>query len=117
MRDAVFCPDGRHAFSGGYDRTTRFWDLENGRESSGRQESYPERVFKVVAFDDRLWAVVLFEDGKAQLWDAGGGKEMCSFNGHTATVWTVAFSGDHRRVLTGSVDKTVSLWQLPGDLP
>jgi hypothetical protein len=116
VRDAVFCPDGRHAFSGGYDRTTRLWDLESGREV-GRQESYPERVFKVVAFGDRLWAVVLWEDGGCQLWDARGQRELWRFLGHTAAVWAVAFSGDHRLVLTGSVDKTVRSWQLPGDLP
>ena len=112
VRDAVFCREGRHALSGGQDRTTRLWNLEAGTEESGRRD-YPERVFRVAAFEDHLWAVVVWEDGGCQLWDAGLGRESCRLVGHTATVWAAAFSGDGRRVLTGSVDRTIRLWQPP----
>ena len=112
VRDAVFCREGRHALSGGQDRTTRLWNLEAGTEESG-QRDYPERVFRVAAFGDRLWAVVVWEDGGCQLWDAGLGRESCRLVGHTATVWAAAFSGDGRRLLTGSVDRTIRLWQPP----
>jgi hypothetical protein len=50
------------------------------------------------------------EDPTARLWDAATGKQIRSFEGHTASLWSVAFSPDGRFVLTGSADNTARLW-------
>ena len=44
-------------------------------------------------------------DKTARLWDAATGKELRAFKGHGSYVYSVAFSPDGKRVLTGSFDK------------
>ena len=45
-----------------------------------------------------------------RLWDVATGEEIRAFKGHEDAVWSVAFSPDGARVLTGSWDKTARLW-------
>jgi hypothetical protein len=46
----------------------------------------------------------------ARLWDAASGVRLKTLIGHTGWVWTVAFSPDGTRILTGSWDKTARTW-------
>lgn len=53
------------------------------------------------------------ENGLMQLWDLGTGRRVRTFEGHTRTVWSIAFSADQRRALScGSYDKTIRLWDI-----
>src|SRR5262249_15524651 len=54
------------------------------------------------------------EDNTAHLWDADGGGDIAVLRGHTAPVWSAAFSADGRRVVTASEDKTARLWDADG---
>ena len=58
-------------------------------------------------------------DNTVRLWDAQTGKEIRKFEGHTEAVWSLAFSPDGRRALSGSgrytldsPDTTVRLWDV-----
>ena len=48
------------------------------------------------------------DDQTARLWDVESGKELRRFEGDHASVTSVAFSPDGRKVLTGSQDKSGS---------
>jgi WD40 repeat protein len=54
------------------------------------------------------------DDKTIRLWDVASGKELHKFQGHTESVTCVTFSADGRRALSGSLDRTVRLWGLPG---
>jgi len=53
-------------------------------------------------------------DGTVRLWDVETGVELRHFDGHTDVVWTVAFSFDGRRALSGSQreDREIRVWDV-----
>jgi WD40 repeat protein len=53
------------------------------------------------------------ENGTITLWDTRSGKTLASLNGHASMVSTLAFSPDGATLATGSMDKTVKLWNVP----
>jgi WD40 repeat protein/DNA-binding XRE family transcriptional regulator len=60
----------------------------------------------------------IFTNGSAtgmvgQLWDAQTGKLVREFKGHTAMIYRAAFSPDGKYLVTGSLDKTARLWDVP----
>jgi WD40 repeat protein len=66
-----------------------------------------------VAFSpDGKYVVTGSNDLTARLWDAGSGREIRRFEGHTALVSSVAYSRDGRYVVTGSWDATARLWDV-----
>ena len=46
----------------------------------------------------------------AKVWDAKSGKETLTLLGHESAVTAVAFSVDGKRIVTGSLDRTVRVW-------
>ena len=46
------------------------------------------------------------------LWDLKTGQCLKIFQGHTATIWSLAFSSDNLTLVSGSEDETIRLWNL-----
>jgi COMPASS component SWD3 len=47
------------------------------------------------------------------MWDVATGKELHLLKGHNDTVTCLAFAHDGRRIVSGSLDRTVRVWGLP----
>jgi hypothetical protein len=112
-------PDGRLALSGSgcpdRDGELILWDIATEMELR-RFKGHKGRV-PGVAFSPDGRFVLSGADGdrSVRLWEVATGKELHRFDGH-AVSYSVVFSRDGRYALSGSHDKTVSLWRLP-DLP
>jgi len=71
--------------------------------------------------DGRLFAEAGFADGgfadagadhAVRVWDLTAGKEIGQFKGHQGAITAVAFAPDSRRLITGSSDTTILVWDV-----
>ncbi len=88
---------------------------------------YPE-VRRFVGSQGGVGCLALAPDGKrmvsgcwgnqsekvARVWDISSGKGLFELKGHAGTVNCMAWSKDGRRILTGSIDRSVRLWDASG---
>ena len=52
-----------------------------------------------------------------KVWDADKGFETLSLKGHNGGVFSVVFSADGKRIISGSWDHTVQVWDASKGLP
>ncbi|PKO19197.1 MAG: hypothetical protein CVU39_01205 [Chloroflexi bacterium HGW-Chloroflexi-10] len=58
--------------------------------------------------DNRL--LLTSSDKTARLWDISTGQQLRVYSGHTAVISSVSFTPDGKRIVTGSLDKTIRTW-------
>ncbi len=69
------------------------------------------RVYRAVFSPDSTRLLTLAEDNSARLFDVESGTLLRQYTGHQSDVVSGAFSADGSRILTGSTDGTVILWE------
>ena len=97
------------------DLVVRLWDTHTKDVLStiGAKE-YAGFGNKVVfSADGSLLAVTARKDNTVQIWDVPNRKTLCRLNGHTTSVYKLAFSPDNKTVITSGwtyKDVTIRLW-------
>jgi WD40 repeat protein len=69
------------------------------------------RLFADAGFADRGFAD-RGADHAVRVWDVTAGKEIGQFKGHQGSITALAFSPDSRRLITGSSDTTLLVWDV-----
>jgi WD40 repeat protein len=108
IQTLAFAPDGRHAISGGQDRTLKFWDIETGKLAF----SSPQRDTSIndiaISADGRLLFVAHI--GDVEVWDAPNRKLLRTYE--VGSVRSVDVAPDGRSFATASPDGLVKIWRI-----
>jgi len=127
-----FSPDGKRIVSGSHDKTLKVWDALTGQETltfKGHTDFVSSVSFspdgKRIASSSANWET---NSGLIRVWDAETGQMVLALGGlsspdrHSGAVASVSFSPDGMRIISGSDDGTVKVWNLSmietsGDIP
>jgi WD40 repeat protein len=108
-----FSSDGQRLATGGEENTVKIWDVQTGRELHTLR-GHSGEVYTLAFSPDAesRWVASAGEDSSIKIWESHAGKLVRSFRGHTGLVSSLAFSPDGRRLVSGSRDKTVKVWDV-----
>jgi WD40 repeat protein len=118
--NVAFSPDARRLATGGEENTVQIWDVQTG-DLLQTLRGHSGDVY-TVAFSpdsDGRWLASAGEDSTVKVWDSHTGKPVRNFRGHIGLVSSVAFTPDGRRLISGSRDRTVKIWDVTqlGEVP
>ncbi|MBI1346819.1 hypothetical protein GC163_11090 [bacterium] len=105
-----FLPDGNQVVSAGRDKRLRIWnvaDAKQAREIGG----FGGEVFKVVVMPDGQ-SLSAGSDKQIRQHKLADGAQVRAFSGHTDWVYSVAVHPASKRVVSGSHDGEVRVWNL-----
>ena len=123
-----FHPNSLYIATGSSDWTARLWDVQRG--TSVRVFIGHQGIVSTLAFspDGRYLATTgkriptslehllngspLGEDLSINLWDLGSGRRIKKMTGHTASVYSLAFSEESSMLVSGGADWTVRCWDV-----
>lgn len=116
VESMAFSPDGKTLASGSFQELT-LWDVEKGAPKQ-RLTGFADRVVTIsYSADGKFFATgggAPTEDGEIKVFDAATGKPIVDIkNGHSDTVFGVAFSPDGKLLATCAADKFVKVFELP----
>lgn len=106
----VFSNDGRYALSGASDGTIRIWDNET--RQFVREISLGDTIITRIAYHPIQAQFAVATTTNTIILFALNGDEIRRFNGHTDMVTSLAFNGDGSRLVSGSLDHTLRLWDV-----
>ena len=113
----AYSPDGGRLVSGSLDETLRTWDISTGK-TLRVYEAY-DQVSDVKFSPDGSMMAAALEGNKVKLWAVNGDSTPTILRGHSGEFsgMNIAFRPDGKRLVSGSRDSTMRLWEIPSGKP
>ncbi|KAG0352695.1 hypothetical protein BGZ54_002621, partial [Gamsiella multidivaricata] len=121
VRSVAYSPSGQQIASGSEDMTVQLWDVKTGSPVAILSD-HTARVMSVVYSPSGHQIASGSEDMTVLLWDVQAGTSVATLRGHAACVEAVVghtnrvtslvYSPTGQQIASGSVDKTVRLWDV-----
>ncbi len=120
----TFTPDGHYLVSAGNDKLIRVWDLKTKRTVKLFRGQIGKgnigKIYAMALSPNGQWLAVggwiapecTYHCGGIRLYDFTNGQLVGLLKGHTQSILSLAFSPDSRFLVSGSSDKTASLWDV-----
>ena len=104
-------PDGRFVVSVSFD--IRIWCMRDG-SSKQLLDTNMSLVTSVAFSPDGRYVAAVNDLGKLRIWDFRSGQllERWKAKGHAHPLWSVVFTTDGKRLLSGGEDKTMRFWDV-----
>jgi len=107
--DIDFSPDNKYFISGGNDNTVKLWS-RNGTLLKSLKTDF-NHILGNVRFSPDGKLIAATSGNTIKLWDSTG-TLIHTFTGHTAQVNCLSFSSDGKRLVSGSNDATIRIWNI-----
>src|SRR5207253_2567834 len=101
---------GQRLASAGDDQLVRIWKAGSWDVMSSSQR-HSGKILQVAFSPDGAALASCAEDHTAKICDQSG-TELQTFHGHTKAVTCLAFTQDGKRLVTGSLDRSIRLWDV-----
>ncbi len=111
-RALAISPDGRSIGAADWDTSLQIWNLETGTALAASACGHQGMIREVVYAPSSRQILTAAEDHSARLWDAASGAEVATLPQENGTQ-TAALSPDGTMAVTGGIDDTVIVWDLP----
>jgi WD40 repeat protein len=111
VEDVRFAPNGSVVASASQDHSVRVWEV-GAAEATPSHEGIEADIAVITFSPEGIVLATGSDDGMVRVWDASTGHVLASLPGHAEGVAAVVFLS-HARLLTGSADGTVRLWNWP----
>ena len=100
-----FSRDAKYLVTGGKDKAIRVWDAVTHDEvmkidGAGGSVSLSPDTKRLISADGN----------DIYVWDASSGEKLMTLSGHESEIWSISYSPDGSRIVSGGLDKTVRLW-------
>lgn len=107
--DLAFPPSASHVLTASEDGTVRWWPLHSRLETPQKLPGQPRPIWRT-EFSDDASRVLLNSRNHARVWQTSDWQPLLPEPRHEDVIDVGQFSPDGTRLLTGSRDRTIQIW-------